>query len=145
MQPDLYRRCYPLRRIVSAHIGLIKGRLNLESKELPIKKLVTLAERATLGVIGAGLVRAQSDAPYNEGPVWGSRWSGQSPERSDDYLKVLAKLFKVTNDEMKKRGLIMDYKFYSAIPPIRTTSMSCSWSNTKIFPHLMVSGKKPIR
>jgi len=124
---------------------LNQGPVKLRKQRITNKKLVTLAAYATLGVIGAGLVRAQSDAPYNEGPVWGSRWSGQSPERSDDYLKVLAKLFKATNDEMKKRGLIMDYKFYSAIPPIRTTSMSCSWSNTKIFPHLMVSGKKPIR
>jgi len=71
-----------LRRIVSAHIGLIKGRLNLESKELPIKKLVTLAERATLGVIGAGLVRAQSDAPYNEDPVWGDH-DGQDKARNE--------------------------------------------------------------
>jgi len=32
------------------------------------------------------------------------------PGMNDDYLKVLAKLFKATNDEMKKQGLIMDYK-----------------------------------
>ena len=32
------------------------------------------------------------------------------PGMSDDYLKALAKLFKATNDEMKKQGLILDYK-----------------------------------
>jgi len=29
---------------------------------------------------------------------------------TDDYLKALAKIYKSTNDEMKKQGLIMDYK-----------------------------------
>ena len=89
---------------------LNQGPVKLRKQRITNKKTRNACSVATLGVIGAGLVRAQSDAPYNEGPVWGSRWSGQSPERSDDYLKVLAKLFKATNDEMKKRGLIMDYK-----------------------------------
>jgi hypothetical protein len=29
---------------------------------------------------------------------------------TDDYLKTLAKIYKSTNDELKKQGLIMDYK-----------------------------------
>ena len=32
------------------------------------------------------------------------------PGMSDDYLKNLAKLYKSTNDEMKKQGVILDYK-----------------------------------
>ena len=75
-----------------------------------MKKLVTLAACVTLGVISTGLVQAQSDAPYTEGPVWGITMVKTKPGMSDDYLKALAKLFKATNDEMKKQGLIMDYK-----------------------------------
>ena len=69
-----------------------------------------LAACAALAVIGAGLVRAQSDAPYTEGPVWGITMVKTKPGMSDDYLKTLAKIYKSTNDELKKQGLIMDYK-----------------------------------
>jgi hypothetical protein len=75
-----------------------------------MKKLVTLAACGALAVIGAGLVRAQSDAPYTEGPVWGITMVKTKPGMGDDYLKTLAKIYKTTNDEMKKQGLIMDYK-----------------------------------
>ena len=75
-----------------------------------MKRFVTLAACAALAVVGAGLVRAQSDAPYTEGPVWGVTMVKTKPGMSDDYLKTLAKIYKSTNDEMKKQGLIMDYK-----------------------------------
>src|SRR5215813_6380429 len=75
-----------------------------------MKRLVTLAACATLGVTGIVLVRAQSDAPYTEGPVWGITMVKTKPGMSDDYLKTLAKIYRATNDEMKKQGLIMDYK-----------------------------------
>ena len=75
-----------------------------------MKRLVTLAVCSTLGMIGSGLVWAQSDAPYTEGPVWGITMVKSKPGMSDDYLKTLAKIYKSTNDEMKKQGLIMDYK-----------------------------------
>jgi hypothetical protein len=84
--------------------------VKLRKQKSPMKRLVTLAACATLGVIGTGLVRAQSDAPYTEGSVWGITMVKTKPGMSDDYLKALAKLFKATNDEMKKQGLIMDYK-----------------------------------
>ena len=75
-----------------------------------MKRFVTLAACAALAVVGAGLVRAQSDAPYTEGPVWAITMVKTKPGMGDDYLKTLAKIYKSTNDEMKKQGLIMDYK-----------------------------------
>jgi hypothetical protein len=75
-----------------------------------MKRLTTHAACGALGLIGAGLVRAQSDAPYTEGPVWAITTVKTKPGMSDDYLKTLAKIYKSTNDEMKKQGLIMDYK-----------------------------------
>src|SRR5215475_6984198 len=75
-----------------------------------MKRLVTLAVCVTLGITGTGLVRAQSDAPYTEGPVWAITMVKTKPGMSDDYLKPLANLYKATNEAMKKQGLIMDYK-----------------------------------
>jgi hypothetical protein len=75
-----------------------------------MKRLVTLAACGALGLMGAGLVRAQSDAPYTEGPVWFVTMVKTKPGMGDDYLKTLAKIYKATNDEMKKQGVIMDYK-----------------------------------
>jgi hypothetical protein len=75
-----------------------------------MKRLLTLAASGALAVMGAGLVRAQSDAPYTEGPLWAITMVKTKPGMSDDYLKTLAKIYKSTNDEMKKQNLIMDYK-----------------------------------
>jgi hypothetical protein len=53
---------------------------------------------------------AQSNAPYTEGGVWQITMVKTKPGMSDDYLKALAKIFKSTNDEAKRQGLITDYK-----------------------------------
>lgn len=52
----------------------------------------------------------QSNAPYVEGPVWQLTMVRTKPGMSDDYLKALAKIYKTTNDEAKRQGIIMDYK-----------------------------------
>lgn len=52
----------------------------------------------------------QSTAPYTEGGVWQITMVKTKPGMSDDYLKALAKIFKSTNDEAKKQGIITDYK-----------------------------------
>jgi hypothetical protein len=57
-----------------------------------------------------GLCRAQSDAPYTEGPVWTVTMVKAKYGMGDEYLKGLAKTFKGTLDEAKKQNLIMDYK-----------------------------------
>ena len=52
----------------------------------------------------------QSTAPYTEGAVWDVTMVNTKPGMSDDYLKALARIFKTTNDEAKKQGIITDYK-----------------------------------
>src|SRR5207253_11336801 len=52
----------------------------------------------------------QSTAPYTEGSVWQITMVKTKPGMSDDYLKALAKIFKSTNDEAKRQGIITDYK-----------------------------------
>jgi hypothetical protein len=55
----------------------------------------------------------QSTAPYTEGTVWQITMVKTKPGMSDDYLKALARIFKTTNDEAKKQGIITDYKILS--------------------------------
>src|SRR6476659_11241587 len=75
-----------------------------------MKRLVMIAACAALAVIAAGLVRAQSDAPYTEGPIWTITMVKTKPGMDDDYLKMIAKTFKAANEEAKKAGIISDYK-----------------------------------
>jgi len=73
-----------------------------------MKKHLALIAALSLGV--ASLGSAQSDAPYTEGPVWQITMVKTKAGMSDDYLKALAKIYKSTNEEAKKQGVIMDYK-----------------------------------
>jgi hypothetical protein len=57
-----------------------------------------------------------STAPYVEGPVWDVTMVRTKYGMDDDYLKALANVFKKTNDEAKKQGLIMDYKILIGAP-----------------------------
>src|SRR3984893_7292680 len=52
----------------------------------------------------------QSTAPYTEGAVWQITMVKTKAGMGDDYLKALAKIFKTTNDEAKRQGIITDYK-----------------------------------
>ena len=72
-------------------------------------KLVTVITAAfVLGT--ATFTLAQSDAPYTEGPVWAITMVKTKPGMDDDYLKMLAKIYKMSNEEAKKQNIIMDYK-----------------------------------
>jgi len=55
-------------------------------------------------------VAGQSTAPYTEGAVWQITMVKTKPGMGDDYLKALAKIFKTTNEEAKKQGIITDFK-----------------------------------
>jgi hypothetical protein len=57
-----------------------------------------------------------STAPYTEGPVWDVTMVRTKYGMDDDYLKALAKVFRATNDEAKKEGLIIDYKILLGTP-----------------------------
>jgi len=77
------------------------------------KSLILIASIA-LSVAFSGLCRAQSDAPYTEGPVWTITMVKAKAGMGDEYLKGLAKTFKGAMDEAKKQDLIMDYKILLA-------------------------------
>ena len=75
-----------------------------------MKRSLILIISIAVPIAFAGLSRAQSDAPYTEGPVWTITMVKAKYGMTDEYLKGLAKTFKGGLDEAKKEDLIMDYK-----------------------------------
>ena len=49
---------------------------------------------------------------YSEGPVWKVSTIKIKPTHQDEYLTTLQHGFKVFGDEMKRQGLILDYKVF---------------------------------
>jgi hypothetical protein len=76
--------------------------------------IMTAAVAGTVGVCSAqnsaSAAGTTSAAPYTEGGVWQITMVKTKTGMSDDYLKALATIFKSTNDEAKKQGIIKDYK-----------------------------------
>ena len=77
---------------------------------MKIIKKIQMAVIAAFALSAVSLCLAQSDAPYNEGPVWLITMVKTKAGMSDDYLKLLAKIYRSTNEEAKKQSIIMDYK-----------------------------------
>src|SRR3984893_16625438 len=75
-----------------------------------MNKFLILIVSIAVSTASMGLCRAQSDAPYTEGPVWTITMVKAKYGMGDQYLKGLAKTFKGTLDEAKKQNLILDYK-----------------------------------
>ena len=75
-----------------------------------MNKFLILIVSIAVSTASMGLCRAQSDAPYTEGPVWTVTMVKAKAGMSDEYLKGLAKTLRGTLDEAKKQDLIMDYK-----------------------------------
>jgi hypothetical protein len=75
-----------------------------------MNKFLILIVSVAVSTAFTGLCRAQSDAPYTEGPVWTITMVKAKAGMTDEYLKGLAKTFKGAMDEAKKQDLIMDYK-----------------------------------
>ena len=75
-----------------------------------MNKFLILIVSIAVSTASMGLCRAQSDAPYTEGPVWTVTMVKSKAGMTDEYLKGLAKTFTAAMDEAKKQNLIMDYK-----------------------------------
>ncbi len=75
-----------------------------------MNKFLVLIVSVTVSIASMGLCRAQSDAPYTEGPVWTITMVKAKAGMTDEYLKGLAKTFTKGLEEAKKQDLIMDYK-----------------------------------
>jgi len=69
-----------------------------------MKKLLILTCSVVVSVCFSEVVRAQSDAPYIEGPVWDITMVKTKYGMTDDYLKAIAKTFKGASEEQRKRA-----------------------------------------
>ena len=58
-----------------------------------MKKLLILTCSVVVSVCFSEIVRAQSDAPYTEGPVWDITMVKTKYGMTDDYLKVFTEFF----------------------------------------------------
>jgi hypothetical protein len=79
-------------------------------KDINMKKSLIVITSVAVSIAFTGLCRAQSEAPYTEGPVWTITMVKSKYGMTDEYLKGLAKTFKGALDEAKKQDLVMDYK-----------------------------------
>src|SRR5262249_15033054 len=77
---------------------------------MKITKKIQIVALAVLSLGSTTLCSAQSDAPYNEGPVWTVTMVKTKTGMTDEYLKELAKTLKASLEEAKKQNLIVDYK-----------------------------------
>ena len=75
-----------------------------------MNKCLILIAGIAVSTAFTGLCRAQSDAPYTEGPVWQITMVKAKYGMTDEYLRGLAKSFKGVLDEAKKQDLVIDYK-----------------------------------
>ena len=75
-----------------------------------ITKKLQIVALAALSLGIASLCSAQSDAPYNEGPVWNVTMVKTKAGMTDEYLKGIAKTLKASLEEAKKQNLVLDYK-----------------------------------
>ena len=75
-----------------------------------MNKFLILIVSIAVSTASMGLCRAQSDAPYTEGPVWTVTMVKAKAGMTDEYLKGLAKTFTGAMDEAKKQDLMMAYK-----------------------------------
>ena len=65
---------------------------------------------AVLFFVPCTQLSAQSDSPYDEGTVWTLTFIRTGANKTDDYLKDLAKTWVASMEEAKTEGLIVDYK-----------------------------------
>lgn len=56
---------------------------------------------------------AVAEAPYREGPIWDMTLVKVQYGFQDDYLKSVTKTWKKNLDDMKKQGVVLDYKVLS--------------------------------
>jgi hypothetical protein len=79
------------------------------------KALLTLIFGASL-VMSASMASAKEDRPYTDGPVSDVSFVKTKPGKFDDYMKWIDTVWKQTNEEAKKAGIIVGYNVYSIEP-----------------------------
>ena len=79
------------------------------------KGLLTLLFGISL-VMSASVTSAKEDRPYKDGPVTDVSFIRTKPGRFDDYMKWVATVWKQSNEEAKKAGIIVGYRVSTSEP-----------------------------
>ena len=79
------------------------------------KGMLALLFTASL-VMSASVVSANEDRPYKEGPVTDVAFIRTKPGKFDDYMKWVATVWKQSNEEAKKAGIIIGYRVSTSEP-----------------------------
>jgi hypothetical protein len=79
------------------------------------KTLFALLFGASL-VMSASMVSAKEDRPYSDGPVVDVSFVRTKPGKFDEYVKWLDTVWKQTNDEAIKAGIVVSYKVFTVEP-----------------------------
>jgi len=79
------------------------------------KGLLTLVFGVSL-VMSASVASAKEDRPYKDGPVTDVSFVRTKPGKFDDYMKWVDTVWKQTNEEAKKAGIIIGYKVSTSEP-----------------------------
>jgi hypothetical protein len=79
------------------------------------KGLLTLLLGASF-VMSASMTSAKEDRPYTEGPVTDVSFIRTKPGKFDEYMKWIATVWKQTNEEAKKAGIVVSYKVSTSEP-----------------------------
>jgi hypothetical protein len=79
------------------------------------KTLLTLLFSASL-VMPASMASAMEDRPYSDGPVVDVSFIRTKPGKFDEYLKWIDTVWKQTNEEAKKAGIVVSYKVFTVEP-----------------------------
>jgi hypothetical protein len=67
-------------------------------------------------VLSARFASAKVDYPYTEGPVSDVSFIRTKPGQFDEYMKWIATVWKQTQEEAKKAGVVTDYKVLTVEP-----------------------------
>jgi len=77
--------------------------------------LLTLVVGVSLAM-SASMASAKEDRPYTDGPVSDVSFIKTKPGKFDDYAKWLDTVWKQTNEEAKKAGIVVGYNVYIVEP-----------------------------
>lgn len=79
------------------------------------KVMLALAFGVAL-VLSARYASAKVDYPYTPGPVTDVSFIKTKPGQFDEYMKWIATVWKQTQEEAKKAGIVTDYKVFTVEP-----------------------------
>ncbi len=97
---------------------------------------VFLTSVALLAIPSLASAAEPAARPYENGPVWDVSAIQTKPGHFDDYMKYVATTWRALNEELKKRGQVLDYKVLTVADPRDNEPdlyLLVEWKNMAVF------------